>query len=216
MADGKHPWIPEGDADGDDDFGLEDFEHEGIDHEHVVHEETEHDDIVAAEEEAQDVPLETPIMLSDADQALLDVTAGDLVGEYRDRAARAEAELVNFRNRVERDRQANRESAITEVLRALLPALDDLDRADLHGELVEGTPMAIIAMKLRTSLARFGLTKFGSVGDPFDPAYHEAIFQQPTPGAESETVLDVVEIGWRFGDRVVRPAKVAVSVPQRD
>ncbi len=102
------------------------------------------------------------------------------------------------------------------MLRALLPALDDLDRAEAHGDVADGTPMGIIAMKLRTAFTKFGLTQFGAVGDPFDPALHEALFQQPTPGAESETVLDVVEYGYRFGDRVVRPAKVAVSVPVRD
>jgi len=77
------------------------------------------------------------VELSDADAALLAEAERDLVGEYRDRAARAEAELKNFRTRVERDRVANREAVIVEVIRTLLPAIDDLDRADAHGDLTE-------------------------------------------------------------------------------
>ena len=154
--------------------------------------------------------------LSDDDLAILDTAEQELVAELRDDLLRSRAELVNYRNRVERDRQANREAAITEVLRVVLPALDDLDRAEAHGDVAEGTPMAMISAKLRSSLLRFGLTPFGAVGDPFDPAHHEAIFQQPSADAQTETVLDVVEVGYRFGDRVVRPAKVAVAVPIRD
>jgi len=172
------------------------------------------DEQVVPVDEAHDV--EESEDLTEADRAILDTAEQDLVAEFRDEALRARAELVNFRNRVERDRQANREATITEVLRALLPALDDLDRAEAHGDMVDGTPIAIIAAKLRTAFGRFGLEPFGAVGDAFDPAEHDAIFQQPTPGAESETVLDVVEVGYRLGDRVVRPAKVAVAVPVRD
>jgi len=154
--------------------------------------------------------------LSPEDLQILDDAERDLVAEMREDMLRAQAELVNFRNRVERDRQVNREATIAEVLRALLPALDDLDRAEAHGDVVEGTPLALITTKLRGAFERFGLTRFGEVGEVFDPAFHEAMFQQPTPGAESETVLDVIERGYRFGDRVVRAAKVAVAVPERD
>ncbi|MBO9579189.1 MAG: nucleotide exchange factor GrpE, partial [Microbacteriaceae bacterium] len=150
------------------------------------------------------------------DLRILEDAQAGLIAELKEDALRARAELVNFRTRVERDRQANRESTIAEVLRALLPALDDLDRAEAHGDLPEGSPMAIVAAKLHGAFGRFGLAAFGEKGDPFDPAQHEAIFQQPTPGAESETVLDVVEQGYRFGDRVIRPAKVAVAVPAKD
>lgn len=154
--------------------------------------------------------------LSPEDLRILDDAERDLVAEMREDMLRAQAELVNFRNRVERDRQVNREATIAEVLRALLPALDDLDRAEAHGDAAEGTPMGLVTAKLRGAFERFGLTRFGEVGEAFDPAFHEAMFQQPTPGAESETILDVIERGYRFGDRVVRAAKVAVSVPERD
>jgi molecular chaperone GrpE len=136
----------------------------------------------------------------------------NLVEEYRDRAARAEAELANFRTRVERDRAANRDAVIAEVIRALLPAMDDLVRAESHGDLA-GSPLEIVAQKLRTGFARFGLEPVGEVGEAFDPNRHEAIVKLPTEGATAETVADVVEVGYTLGERLIRPAKVAVAAP---
>lgn len=135
------------------------------------------------------------------------------IEEYRDRAARAEAELANFRTRVERDRAANREAVIADVIRSLLPAIDDLDRAAAHGDL-EGSPLELVAQKLRQAFERYGLKAVGVVGEPFDPAFHQAIVQLPSAEATSQTVADVIEGGYVLGDRLVRPAKVAVSVPQ--
>ena len=135
------------------------------------------------------------------------------IEEYRDRAARAEAELANFRTRVERDRAANRDAVIADVIRSLLPAIDDLDRAAAHGDL-EGSPLELVAQKLRTAFERYGLTAVGVVGEPFNPAFHEAIVQLPSADATAQTVADVIEVGYALGDRLVRAAKVAVSVPQ--
>ena len=135
------------------------------------------------------------------------------IEEYRDRAARAEAELANFRTRVERDRAANREAVIADVIRSLLPAIDDLDRAAAHGDL-EGSPLELVAQKLRVAFERYGLKAVGVVGEPFDPAFHEAIVQLPSAEATAQTVADVIEVGYALGDRLVRAAKVAVSVPQ--
>ena len=135
------------------------------------------------------------------------------IEEYRDRAARAEAELANFRTRVERDRQANREAVIAEVVRSLLPAIDDLDRAAAHGDL-EGSPLELVAQKLQQAFERYGLRRVGAVGELFDPSIHEAIAQLPSPDASEQTVADVIEIGYALGERLVRPAKVAVAVPQ--
>ena len=154
------------------------------------------------------------IELSDADAALLAEAERDLVGEYRDRAARAEAELKNFRTRVERDRLANREAVIAEVIRTLLPAIDDLDRADAHGDLTEGSPLAIIAQKMRAGFDRYGLRHIGQVGETFDPQLHEAIVQIPTAGVTVNTIADVIEPGYALGERLIRAAKVAVSVPE--
>lgn len=152
--------------------------------------------------------------LSEDDLAILDEAERDLVGEYRDRAARAEAELKNFRTRVERDRAANREVVIAEVLRNLLPAVDDLDRAEAHGDLVEGSPLALVAAKLRAGFEKYGLQKIGEKGETFDPKLHEAIAQVYSKDVSVNTVADVIETGYAIGDRLLRPAKVAVSVPE--
>jgi molecular chaperone GrpE len=151
--------------------------------------------------------------LSEADQALLDQAATDLVAEMRTDMLRAQAELVNFRQRVERDRQANREAVISEVIRSLLPALDDLARAEAHGDLVEGAPLTIVAQKLRAGFEKYGLKQVGEKGDPFDPAFHEAVVQLPNPDVTVNTIADVIEPGYILGDRLVRAAKVAVFVP---
>jgi molecular chaperone GrpE len=160
--------------------------------------------------QAEDADVE----LSEDDLALLAEAERDLVGEYRERAARAEAELKNFRTRVERDRQANREAVIAEVIRTLLPVIDDLDRADAHGDLTEGSSLALIASKLRGGFERYGLTRVGEKGEAFDPKFHEALVQLPSPDATSQTIADVIEVGYALGDRLIRPAKVAVSVPE--
>lgn len=150
--------------------------------------------------------------LSPQDQTLLDQAAADLVAEMRSDMKRAQAELINFRTRVERDRVANRETVVAEVIRSLLPALDDLDRAEAHGDL-DGTPLAIVAQKLRAGFEKHGLRAVGEKGELFDPAIHEAVLQLPSPDVTVNTVADVIEAGYTLGDRLVRPAKVAVSVP---
>ena len=157
-----------------------------------------------------DEPVEE---LSEADQALLDQAATDLVAEMRSDMLRAQAELVNFRTRVERDRVANRESVIAEVIRSLLPALDDLTRAEKHGDL-EGSPLELVAAKIRAAFERYGLRSVGEKGEVFDPNFHEAVVQLPTAGATEQTVADVIDPGYALGDRLIRAAKVAVAVPE--
>ncbi|MEY4944518.1 MAG: nucleotide exchange factor GrpE [Actinomycetota bacterium] len=126
---------------------------------------------------------------------------------------RLQADFVNYRARVERDRGAERQAAIAEAIRAFLPALDDLTRAQQHGDLQEGTPMAAIATKLRNAGDKFGLTAFGAKGDKFDPELHDALVQTPNPNVSAAEVADVIELGYRIGERMLRPAKVAVFVP---
>jgi molecular chaperone GrpE len=150
--------------------------------------------------------------ITEEDLELLADAERDLVAEYRDRAARAEAELQNFRTRVERDRQANRDAVIAEVIRGMLPVMDDLDRAEAHGDLAGG-PLEMVAQKLRSSFERYGLTAVGEVGEAFDPARHQAMVRLPEEDAVGETVADVIEGGYALGDRLIRPAKVAVKVP---
>jgi molecular chaperone GrpE len=151
---------------------------------------------------------------SEDDLELLAEAERDLVAEYRERAARAEAELKNFRTRVERDRAANREIVIAEVIRSLLPAIDDLDRADAHGDLVEGSPLAIVAQKIRAAFDKYGLTRVGEKGERFDPKLHEALVRIPSADVSVDTVADVIEPGYLLGERLIRAAKVAVSSPE--
>jgi molecular chaperone GrpE len=165
-----------------------------------------------AEDLTEDAPDEEA-ELSEVDQALLNQASYDLVAEMRSDMLRAQAELVNFRQRVERDRAANRDAVIAEVIRSLLPALDDLARAEAHGDLVEGAPLTIVGQKLRSAFEKYGLRQVGEKGEPFDPAFHEAVVQLPTPDVTVNTIADVIEPGYVLGDRLVRPAKVAVSVP---
>jgi len=150
---------------------------------------------------------------TDEDRALLDQAAQDLVADMRSDMLRAQADLVNFRTRVERDRAANRDAVIAEVIRSMLPALDDLARAESHGDLTEGAPLTIVAQKLRGAFERFGLRQIGEKGEVFDPAFHEAVVQLPSADATANTIADVIEPGYVLGDRLVRAAKVAVSVP---
>jgi molecular chaperone GrpE len=125
---------------------------------------------------------------------------------------RLQAEFVNYKARVERDRDVSRNAAIAEVLRSLLPALDDLSRAEAHGDL-EGSPFAAVVAKLRASGEKFGLKTFGAKGDKFDPELHEALVQTPTADVTENTVADVIESGYMVGDRLLRAAKVAVFIP---
>ncbi|GAB3041014.1 nucleotide exchange factor GrpE [Parafrigoribacterium mesophilum] len=125
---------------------------------------------------------------------------------------RLQAEYVNYRKRVQRDRETARENAIAEVVKGLLPILDDLDRAHAHGDL-EGTPLDLVAQKLRASFERYGLTAVGAKGDVFDHNLHEAIYQQPSSDVTVNTVADVIESGYLLGEKLLRPAKVAVDVP---
>lgn len=160
-----------------------------------------------------DAPSIATELLSEDDAALLDLAAVDLVSEMRSDMLRAQAELVNFRTRVERDRVANRESVIAEVIRSVLPALDDLARAEKHGDL-EGSPLELVAAKIRSAFERYGLRSVGEKGEVFDPHFHEAVVQLPTPGATTQTVADVIDPGYALGERLIRAAKVAVSVPE--
>ncbi len=126
---------------------------------------------------------------------------------------RLQAEYANYRRRTEEQRQVEIERAKGEAAKGLIPVLDDLNRAAQHGDLVEGTPFAVIAEKLHAVVERLGVTSYGEKDEEFDPQRHEAIFQQPTPGVEKPTVLEVVEVGYRLGDVELRPAKVVVAVP---
>ncbi|PRA79773.1 nucleotide exchange factor GrpE [Microbacterium sp. MYb66] len=142
-----------------------------------------------------------------------DAVLADLESTLLNDLKRLQAEYANYRRRTEEQRQVEIERAKGEAAKGLVPVLDDLDRAAQHGDLVDGTPFAVIADKVRTVVERLGVVAYGEKGEEFDPQRHEAIFQQPTPGAEKTTILEVVEVGYRLGDVELRPAKVVVAVP---
>ena len=126
---------------------------------------------------------------------------------------RLQADFVNYRARVERDRGVERQLAVVETIRAFLPALDDLTRAEAHGDVQDGTPMAAIAQKLKAAGEKFGLKAFGEKGEKFDPEIHEALVQNPSADVTEPTIADVIELGYMVGDRMLRPTKVAVFTP---
>ena len=142
-----------------------------------------------------------------------DLEATDPSDEHLADLKRVTAEYANYRKRTEANREVERERLTGGVIAILLPVLDDLDRAEKHGDLVAETPFATIAAKLRASVEKLGLMPFGTVGEPFDPTMHEAVFQQPSADVEVETVADVVETGYNLGSTLLRAAKVVVQVP---
>lgn len=125
---------------------------------------------------------------------------------------RLQAEFLNYKRRVERDRDLVRENAVFTVLSGLLPVLDDIDRAREHGE-VEGGFKAV-ADSLDRTVSGLGLTKFGAKGDEFDPTLHEALMHGSSAEVDTTRIDVVAQAGYRIGDRVVRAAKVTVLGPE--
>lgn len=125
---------------------------------------------------------------------------------------RVTAEYANYRKRVDRDRGLTTEQAVASVLGSLMPVLDDLDRAREHGDLVG--PFAAVAEQLTAAVTKFGLTAFGEKGDPFDPKRHEAVAHLTSAEVTEPTCVDVMRRGYLMGDRLLRPALVAVADPQ--
>jgi molecular chaperone GrpE len=124
---------------------------------------------------------------------------------------RVQAEYANYRKRVERDREAVREFAVGDALFALLPVLDDIGRAREHGELEGGFRQ--VAEALDAAVTKLGLTRFGQPGDPFDPTQHEALMHSYSDEVSEPTAVQILQPGYSYAGRVVRPARVAVAEP---
>ena len=135
----------------------------------------------------------------------------DKEAELRDDLLRLQAEYVNYRRRVERDRDVARENAIQSVIVNLLPVVDDIDAARQHGDLVDG-PFASIANKLDTVLEGLGLLRVDEAGVAFDPNIHEALIQQPNAEIPADHVAQILRPGFKKGERVLRAAQVIVSL----
>jgi molecular chaperone GrpE len=138
------------------------------------------------------------------DAALLDERTADL--------QRVQAEYANYRKRADRERLAAGDLAVGRVLGEFLPVLDDLDRAAAHGDLETG-PLKAIADKLTAVFDKLGLDPFGNVGDRFDPSVHEAVMHDESDDVSEPTCTTVLRKGYRYRDRLVRPAMVGVTDP---
>jgi molecular chaperone GrpE len=148
-----------------------------------------------------------------AGSASADVIA-DLEKQLRERTEdlqRLQAEYVNYKRRVDRDREASRAATVGFVLGQLLPVLDDIDRAREHDELVGG--FRAVAESLERTVGSLGLEEYGKEGEPFDPYLHEALTHMYSDDVTEPTCVAVMQIGYRMGDRILRPARVAVAEP---
>ena len=124
---------------------------------------------------------------------------------------RVHAEYANYRKRVERDRLAVREQALANVLSSLLPVLDDIGRAREHGDL--NGAFKSVGESLETMAAKLGLESFGEPGEPFDPLVHEALMHSYSPDVTEPTAVQILQPGYKVGERIIRPARVAVAEP---
>ncbi len=125
---------------------------------------------------------------------------------------RLQAEYVNYRRRVDRDRATSAQAGTVKAATELLPVLDDIARAEQHGELTGG--FKAVADSLTRALERMGVTSFGEVGEPFDPTHHEALMFAQSGDVEEPTATAILQPGYRLGDRILRPARVAVTAPE--
>jgi molecular chaperone GrpE len=138
----------------------------------------------------------------------------DLAAMLAERTAdlqRLQAEYANYRKRVERDRVAVREHALASVVSELLPVLDDIGRAREHEELTGG--FKAVAEALESAASKLGLTTFGEAGEPFDPNVHEALMHSYSPDVTEPSCVQILQPGYKVGERILRPARVAVAEP---
>ena len=158
--------------------------------------------------------------MTDSTESVVDEVVEDLQGEAveSDLAVltadlqRLQAEYANYRKRVERDRALAHELAIGAVLNEILPVLDDLDRAQEHGELEGG--FKAVADRLITLTTKIGLEKYGEAGSAFDPQIHEALMHETSAEVTQPTASAILQPGYKYKDRVLRPARVSVTDPQ--
>ncbi|HET8616612.1 MAG TPA: nucleotide exchange factor GrpE [Actinomycetales bacterium] len=166
--------------------------------------------------EVRDHPAEPPAAVdSVTEEAENEAAESAMASELLADLQRLQAEYVNYRKRVERDRDVARDLAVAGVLESLMPVLDDIQLAREHGDLDDG-PFAAIADKLEGTLARFGMQRFGAPGEAFDPTVHEALMHtqgELGEGVDVTTVTQVMQPGYKAGERVLRAARVAVADP---
>lgn len=140
--------------------------------------------------------------------------AADLAAQLAERTAdvqRLQAEYANYRKRVDRDRATVREHAVAGALSELLPVLDAIGQAREHGELSGG--FKSVADSLQAAVGKLGLVSYGQRGDAFDPKIHEALTHTYSPDVAEDTCVEIFQPGYKVGERILRPARVAVAAP---
>lgn len=156
---------------------------------------------------------EGPGAATDGETGILETEDARLARERLDDLRRVQAEYTNYRRRTEREKSELSDFATANVITQFLPVLDDLGRAEAAGDLPEGSALHVIIAKLYATIEKLGVESYGEKGEPFDPNIHEAIAQLPNAEVTEHIVADVVQLGYRIGEREIRPAKVAVFVP---
>ncbi|GGR03785.1 MULTISPECIES: nucleotide exchange factor GrpE [Kitasatospora] len=157
-------------------------------------------------------------VLKAAEEAVAGAGADELAAAKREAGERTadlqrlQAEYQNYRKRVERDRATVREIAVSNIVESLIPVLDDIGRAREHGEVTGG--FKSVAESLETVVAKLGLQQFGKEGEPFDPTIHEALMHSYSSDVTEDTCVQILQPGYRIGERIIRPAMVAVAEPQ--
>src|SRR5579859_1050029 len=159
----------------------------------------------AAEEVIEGIVEDTPVIATKQSD-----TAARLAERTAD-LQRLQAEYANYRKRVDRDRAAVREQAVATVLTGLLPVLDAIDQAREHGELSGG--FKSVADSLQSAVGKLGLVAYGEKGDAFDPKIHEALTHTYSPDVTEDTCVEIFQPGYKVGEKILRPARVAVAAP---
>lgn len=162
--------------------------------------------------ESTDVSNETVEEVLEAGEAVTEEVAADPVSSLTADLQRLQAEYANYRKRVERDRAVAHELAIGSVLTELLATLDDIDRAADHNELTGG--FKAVADQLAAITNRFGLEKYGTEGEEFDPQIHEALLHDTSTDVKVSTASKILQPGYKYKERILRPARVAVTDPE--
>ena len=136
----------------------------------------------------------------------------DPVAALTEDLQRLQAEYANYRKRVERDRALSAEVAISSVLLEFLAILDDLDRAAAHNELAGG--FKAVADQVIATTSKLGLEKFGDAPSAFDPNIHDALMHETSADVSETTVTKILQLGYKYKERILRPARVVVTDPQ--
>ena len=172
-------------------------------------------------EEVIETPVEAAEMPESGDQPQVEIEAlmkrleeaEAKVVEHRDGWQRAQAEFVNYKNRIQRDAEFQRANMKGDIIQKILPMLDDLELAlqNRPADNAWAGGVELIARKFQSVLESEGVKRIEAEGQPFDPNFHEAISHEPNADVPSGHIIAVVRNGYMLGERVIRPAMVRVA-----